>query len=462
MKTWQDFEQATDRIDFIRQALGEYMGSKEYKIALDADQYERQQNTTIRQYIKYIYMQTGARVEDITASNNRIASNFFHRLNTQRCAYSLGNGVSFQTTKEVRDDDGDEYTVDLTKERLGSKFDTVLYNAGYDALIHGVSYIFWNYDQAYEFKMTEFCPLLDEYTGALRGGMRFWSLDWNKKPVTVVLYTEDGYTKYRTKKDASGLELEEYEPQKPYKQQVQQSAIEAETVVGESNYSSLPIVPLYGSKHKQSTLIGLKECIDAYDLIQSGFANDLEDCAEIYWLIADADGMKPRDIQRFREEVKFHHVAISDSENPVTPYTQEIPTTAREAFLQSIRAQMYEDFGALDVHTVAAGATNDHIDAAYQPLEENADDFEYQIIECVQQILALIGIEDTPQFKRNRISNQKEQVEMLAMVADKLDEETFLSKLPFITVDEVKKILKAKDAESDSRFDTEEEEQPEV
>ena len=111
---------------------------------------------------------------------------------------------------------------------------------------------------------------------------------------------------------------------------------------------------------------------------------------------------------------------------------------------------------------MAAGATNDHIDAAYQPLDENADDFEYQIIECVQQILALIGIDDTPQFKRNRISNQKEQVEMLAMVADKLDEETFLSKLPFISVDEVKKILKAKDAESDSRFDTEEEEQPEV
>ena len=56
----------------------------------------------------------------------------------------------------------------------------------------------------------------------------------------------------------------------------------------------------------------------------------------------------------------------------------------------------------------AAAQTATQIDAAYQPLDENADDFEWQIIDFVQQILALMGIEDTPVFKRNRITTQME------------------------------------------------------
>ena len=107
------------------------------------------------------------------------------------------------------------------------------------------------------------------------------------------------------------------------------------------------------------------------------------------------------------------------------------------------------------MHTVAAGATNDHIDAAYQPMDENADDFEYQIIEAVQNIGYILGIDEddcTPIFKRNRISNQKEQVDMLAIEAQWLDTETVITKLPNVTVDEVKDILDRKAKEDLDRF----------
>ena len=450
MKTYQDFEKADNIIDFIKQAINEYQASDEYKIALIADDYERQQNTTIRNYIKYLYTQTGRQVVDFTAANNKIASNFFHRLNTQRCAYSLGNGISFTNTQQVTDENGTR-TVDTTKATLGLAFDSTVYSAAYYALIHRISYTFWNHDRGYVFPMTEFCPLWDEYDGRLRAGIRFWSLDWQNKPATVVLYTEDGYTKYRTREGGNGLDIEEYEPQKAYLQRVTVSEADGEEVVGESNYGSLPIVPMWGSKHKQSTLVGMRDAIDSYDLIMSGFANALEECAEIYWIIGNAMGMNDADVARFRDKLKMTHMAVADIENSsVTPYTQEVPTNARDTFLKNIRAQIYEDFGALDVHTVAAGATNDHIEAAYQPMDEEADDFEYQIIQYVRQILALIGIDDMPQFKRNRISNQYEQTQMVMMAADKLDDETLLNKLPFISVDEVQKVLANRDAEATS------------
>ncbi|MBP5728141.1 MAG: phage portal protein, partial [Clostridia bacterium] len=129
--------------------------------------------------------------------------------------------------------------------------------------------------------------------------------------------------------------------------------------------------------------------------------------------------------------------------------------------IDSLRAQIYEDYGGLDVHTIAAGATNDHIDAAYQPMDEEADDFEYQVIKAVRGILSIIGIDDMPIFKRNRISNSKEQVEMVMLTANYLDRETVLKKLPFLTVDEVENVLKNADAENESRFSLEEEQEEE-
>lgn len=436
MKTFQDYQNAPDKLDFIRQAINDHLNSEVYKIAVTADEYERQQNTTIRSYVKYLYTQTGQKVVDFTATNNKLCNNFFHRLNTDRCAYSLGNGITLEQ--------------DGVKEKLGKDFDTDLYNAGYYALIHGVCYAFWNKDTMHLFPVTQFCPLYDEDDGRLRAGIRFWSLDWGNKPVEAVLYTEEGYIRYRTKPGSKGLDLVEYQPLRAYKQEIAYTAADGDEIVGESNYGSLPIIPLYGSRRKQSTLIGMRDKLDAYDLIQSGFANDLQDCAEIYWIISNAMGMTDPDMNRFRDRIKLNHIAVADTENsPVTPYTQEIPYQARKAFLDDIRNSLYEDFGDLDVHTVAAGDTNDHIDAAYQPMDEEADDFEYQIITFVRQLLSLLGVDDIPKFKRNKISNQKEQTEMVLSAYGEgvIDRQTAVEKLSWITVDEVDAILERMDAQ---------------
>lgn len=451
MLTYQDFlEQREDVSGFIAKAINQHISSDDYQIAERADRYDRQKNDTIYNYVRTIFTSTGSEVVDFTAANNRIASNFFNRLNTQRCTYSLGNGVSFSDHKEQRIVDGVQTTVDMTKELLGKTFDTDLKNLAYYALIHGVSFGFWNLDRLYVFPLTEFVPLWDEETGALKAGIRFWQLE-KDKPMTAVLYEEDGYTKFVGKREAGNLAI--VEAKRGYKVNFRHTEADGDEVIGYDNYGALPIVPCWGSRLHQSTLVGVQRAIDSFDLIRSGFANDLTDCAQIYWILSNCSGMTEPELARFRDRLKIQHLAVVDTDNSgVTPYTQEIPYNARQVYLDSIRAGIYEDFGGLDVHTIAAGATNDHIDAAYQPMDENADDFEYQIIQFVQQILALMGIEDTPVFKRNRISNQMEQVQMVAMESNWLDEETILQKLPNITVDEVPGILARRTNENASRF----------
>lgn len=458
MKTFQDFQTAVSQgrlLQFISDAIYEHRNSDAYKIAVDADEYDAQRNVTINETVKKIYDMTGAVVNDDTVSSNHIASNFFHRLNTERCTYSLGNGVTFKK--------------DGIKEKLGDKFDTDLFSMGKLALRHGVAYGFWNIDRLHVFPFTQFVALNDEADGTLRAGIRYWCLEWNRRPVYAVLYEEDGYTKYQSKGGKSGLTLEELEAKRAYKLTVAHTEAGGDEVIGEENYSSLPIVPLYANEQHQSTLVGMRAAIDAYDLIQSGFANNITDCAEIYWLIGNALGMTatgagesddPNDagkpsvaLRRYMENLRRYHVAVADTDNStVTPYTQDIPYAARGAFLAGIKAQIYTDYGALNPDTVEAGnITATQIRAAYQAQDEEADAFEYYIIEFVQQILRLQGLDGTPVFNRNRMANESEQTQMVMNAAQYLDDETVLKKLPFVTVDEIDGILANKYAENRAR-----------
>lgn len=447
MLTYQDFEKVQNKTElsvFVGKVISEHKASEEYKTAVIADEYDAERNSTILEFVKTIFTSTGVRLKNETASNMKLTSNFFARLNTQRCTYSLGNGVTFQK-KNI-------------KEKLGGNADKLIKDAGYFALIHRLSFLYWVGDHIHVFKLTEFAPLWDENTSALSAGVRFWQLDENK-PLMATLYTADGYMEFVSEHGGTGELTARGDELTPYRMTVQTSAAVNREVETANNYSGLPVVPVWGSRLRQSTIVGMRSKIDAYDLVQSGFANDMQDCAQIYWLISGAGGATEKELSNFRERLLYRHIAaINGDDITVTPYTQEIPYNAREALLTRIKAQIYEDFGGLDVHTVSAGATNDHIDAAYQPLDENADDFEYQIIEAVQGLLALQGVnaEDaTPQFKRNRISNQREQVEILMMEAEYLDEETILNKLPNISNEEVAEILKKKSAEELGRFNTE-------
>ena len=185
----------------------------------------------------------------------------------------------------------------------------------------------------------------------------------------------------------------------------------------------------------------------------SGFANDLSDCAQLYWLVENHGGMDDNDLAMSLDRLKLNHIANVDTQagGKVALYTAEPPYQARQAFLTDMRARIYDDFG-VSTHTVSAGATNDHIDMAYQSMDDNAADFEHWVSDAIMQLLDLQGIEDVPVFRRNRISNLKEQVDVIVQEAAWLDHSTILRKLPNITPDEAQAILGATDAEDMARL----------
>lgn len=434
MLTYQDFLRAGNKENFIIELISEHKTSKQYHVAVDAENYNRQQNTTIMKYQKFLYKLTGQKIVDTISPNYKMASNYLNRFITQLNQYLLGNGATF--------------TDETTKEKLGVDFDTQLQKAGRSALIEGVSFGFWDFDKLRVFKLIEFAPLYDEENGSLRAGARFWQLD-NDKPMRVTFYEEDGYTEYIYK---IGEEIEVIKPKTTYKQIVKYTAISGEEIYQGENYPNFPIVPFYANPERQSELVGIREQIDAYDLIKSGFANDL-DGHMLYWILENAGGMDDPDIARLIERMKTLGAVISDEDAQVKMQQLDIPYESRIAYLDRLEEDLYKDFGALKVDIISSSATTaTQINAAYLPLDCKTDQYEYECIEFVRNILKLQGIEDIPQFKRNKIANQSEATTMILQASNYLDDETVLKHLPFLSPDEIETILKNKEKEEAERF----------
>lgn len=440
MKTYQDFLEVAEksdreRMEFVLSAINNHKDSDLYKQAVIAKEYDAHRNVTIANFQKLLYTLNGKVIPDNYSPNYKLRSNFFANFITQETQYLLGNGVTLKKEEN--------------KAKLGAGFDTRLQEAAHDALVGGVSYGFWNLDHLEVFDVTEFVPLLDEENGTLRSGIRFWQV-CTSKPLRATLFEPDGFTQYIRR---SGEEMMILEPKRGYVAVEATSEIDGTELLAYQNYPGFPIIPMYGNLAKQSELVGQREAIDCYDLIKSGFANTVDDASVIYWTISNAGGMDEIDMARFKESMRRIGVGLVDDDGAkAEAHTITIPVEAREALLSRISDDLYRDFQMLDVTKLQGGQkTATEINAAYQPMDNKVDQFEYCVIDFLQALFKIVGIEDEPSFTRSKVTNQLEQTQMVLLAANYLDDETILNKLPWLTQEEVAEILKRKAAEDIER-----------
>ncbi len=417
IKTYQDYlkisERDQKRAEFVRSVINEHRNSQAYKTAVIGNDYDTQRNTTIMQYQKVLYDMAGRAYVDQFSANYKIPSNFFHRFVAQETQTLLGNGVTWQGN---------------AGERLGKDFDTKLVTLAHAALVEGCSFGFFNLDHVDVFRLTEFAPLYDEETGALRAGVRFWQID-STKPLRATFYQENGYTDYlwdnKNTPPAPWTKIDDgvyMTTPSAYMVTVAQSEAGGTEILDMMNYPSFPIVPLWGNQAHLSEIVGIRPGIDAYDLIKSGFANDLDN-AQVYWLLHNTGGMDDADLAQFLDRLRTVHAATVDDDagTGVDVHTVEIPSAARETLLDRIRADLYEDYMALDTKRIAGGAvTATQIRASYEAFDSKVTGLEYCVIAFIQELLKLAGIEDTPTFTRSRIINTMEEVQAVTIAAQYL------------------------------------------
>ena len=459
MQTYQDllFVKDTDkaRIEFVRKCISDYMSSEMYTTAVVADQYFKKRNTTIVNYEKLITTITGDKVPDKWSANHKVVSGFFKRFVTQQVQFLLGNGTSW----------------DKASDPFGEEFDNRLQEIAKNALIGGIAYGFWDLDKLTVFKASEFVPLWDEETGALRAGVRWWQIDTNK-PLRATLYEEDGYTDYiwnrRIDENTTNPEGEILNQKRGYIVNQKTSEIDGTEIVDFTNYAGFPIIPMWGNPEHQSELIGIRDGIDEYDIIKNGYGNDLDN-AQLFWIIKGAGGMDDTDLVHFLERVKMTHAAAPADGQDVEAKTIEIPYEAREKLLDRIEKDLYRDYMALNTDDLSSrNATATEIKAAYAPLDNKADDFEYQILDFIKNLMLIAGVDNKATFTRSYILNVQEEVTTVISAASFTGDEYTTEKVLTILGDgdKAEEIIKQQEADEIARFSEvneepeEEEEQP--
>lgn len=443
MKTYQDFLEVAeksdrDRMEFVLAAINDHKNSDLYQQAKIAREYDEHRNVTIITVQKLLYTLSGKAIPDNYSANYKLRSAFFPIFMRQETQYLLSNGVILKNAEN--------------KKRLGRKFDNQIQDLARSALVGGVAYGFWNLDHLEVFTALEFVPLLDEENGSLRAGIRFWQVAANK-PLRATLYEPDGFTQFIRR---SGKEMEILAPKRGYISVEASSEVDGTEILEYQNYPGFPIIPMYGNRARQSELVGQREAIDCYDLIKSGFADTVDDASIIYWTISNAGGMDEIDMARFKETMRRIGVGLVDDDGAkAEAHTLTIPVEAREALLSRLSDDLYRDFQMLDTTKIQGGQkTATEITAAYQQMDNKVDEFEYCVGDFLYQLFALIGIDDDPTFTRSKIVNQLEQTQMVLLAASYLDDETILSKLPWLTQEEIANILKRKSAEELERYST--------
>lgn len=440
MITYQDMQKKLTSgmtlVDFVKEVITDHKNKPDYRLAEVAKEYNEHRNVTISQYQKLLYTVSGQAMPDPYAANYKLKTNQFNRLVTQLNQYLLGNGAKWGNDK--------------TAEALGENFDVKLQDAGEIALVQKVAYCFWNKDHMDVFSYLEFAEIPDEEDGSIKAGVRFWQLE-NSKPLRATLYEMDGYTEFMWK-DGKGDIIAK---KRPYILKLRGTNVDGMEIYDGENYPGFPIVPFWGNKYKQSEFVGMRENIDAYDLIKSNYADTVDDCSEIFWLISNAGGMDDVDIQEFMQKLKTTHVANVDDGQSVQAQTVNIPVEARETLLDRLRSDIYEDFMGLDTKNVADGAvTATQIKFGYEPMNAKTDKYEYCVLDFLKRFLEIAGITDKATFTRSTIVNTTEEIQTVLSAAQYLSQEYVTEKILTLLGDgdKVDDVLKAMDGEDMDRF----------
>ncbi len=445
--TYQDWLQMGGGPENARKIVGGYKASAFFLHALEANRYFIGENPTLDE--KYqLQIRTREKketdgetiryAEKAKVPGNRVPSSFLRRFVCQQNQFLLGNGVTLKDSAQ--------------KDRLGHGFDVKMQQIGEEALLHGVSYGYWNLDRlecisAARDPLSGCVGLLDELTSGVSVAIQFWQLS-EKRPLYMRIFEPDGVTVYSYFDAKYTVE----QPKRAYKQMIRRDAL-GESVVGGESYGALPVIPLYANdEHRSELTASIKAKIDAYDRITSDFVDNLDRANDVYWVLNNFGGSVDQALQVVQEinELKVA-MSVSDgtSSSSAEPQTIEVPYLARQTALELLEKALYCDFMALSMAELTGGSlTNVAIQTAMTNLNLKCDHYEWQCFEFVQQILSLLGI-DTEEitFQRQQIVNKSETVQDIYIMRSDIDRQTALKLNPYISQDDIPGILEALDAE---------------
>lgn len=443
--------------------------------AKEAERYYKGEND-IKHKIKKQYTKDSndrPKHNPLRKADNRIANNYYNFLVDQKIDYLLGNPIVF--------DLGSERSNKALNNILGNNFMKQLQHVGINASNCKVGWLhLWKQVTNRDFDATgdpvtetelKFGVIDSKQIKAEWGGP--FNHDLLAVRRTYEMTDEEGKTweiteywdkekcySYKKESEAANASLIENDCYLDYNLETGEMEPTNEYVHG---FDEVPFIAFFNNQFHLNDLKAIKGYIDSYDLIYSGYVDDLEDVAEIVFVLENLGDTPLDDFMRnLKDKAAVKVINNEDTKTDIRTLTIDIPVDARNALLNTARKNIFEQGRGVDPMPESYGNTSgEALKYMYANLALKAKatqiEFEVSIDRFIKLICRDRGIPFIEPIKQtwtpNRINNDTEVINNIKNSYGIISLKTLLENHPFVnTVEEELKRLEEEQQEKDKQI----------
>jgi len=480
------FQEPKNLTDYIKNFISDFESSRKRKEMKEAKAYYRSKNIEIMNRTFYVYAEdeqgNPRRIKDPYKANNKLPSGFFKILVDQKINYLLGNDMAIET------DDKDELQEIIDPENLQYKLRKTAKDASKKSV--GWLQLYVDNEGNFGYKKIDSEQVIPVYKpnnkDELEFVIRYYKIrvlnDKNEMvSVNRVEVWDEEEVAFFQENFADNLYyiLEpEYMAEdsaftRPYENP--RYHFQRELVINQTTHERedlawgrVPFVPLYNNDEEDTDLNPIKAFIDAYDLINSDFVNNLEDHVDVHWVLK---GYQGENLTDFLDMVKKYHAIKVAHDGEVRQETTDIPTEARKTDIKQLERDIFKfGQGVNPLEFDSGNVTNVMIKARFALLDLKCDQFEDKVQETLRRFFEFVNryreIEGQEpieiksiNFDRSMIMNKKEMLDANKDQHGHISEPTRLANHPY--VDDVEKEQGLMDEDIMDRIDLDNVEMPE-
>lgn len=362
-------------------------------------------------------------VKDTSRANHKMPSGFAKKTIMQKVSYSINDKLTVTQDEDIYKEVFKDWKNQLKKTGLMAS-QTI-----YEAWLPYIE------DEQLKFKRIPGNQLIVDFETHAKEQEKSVIRYYKKDDVEIAeLYTDENVTVFHKDEIWELVEIREH-----ITRELTDSMGNVMSSTSES-WGVIPLIILYNNDELETDVKPIKPLIDVFDIINSDFANNIDDFQEIFTVIRGYSGSRADEVLSLIKKLGGVNV---DGDGDVDYKQGKIPTEARTKMLDIIRDLIYETAMAVDVKKIAAGnATNNTIAAMYEDLNMKASTFEQELQKFFRKFNVIINryFEITGQstrvdgelvFDRTMLVNQKEmaeqnkiEAETLVIISGLLDDET--------------------------------------
>ena len=471
-----NFKLLTDKLIIDTERISDLITEdikSEHKIAMidGVNYYNNIQD--IEELVKYYYIEQ-VKVKDEISANNTLSHPFHKILVDQKSSYIVGNPITLGV--DVGDPENpDELTPEETKEKdTAIEFSNLIdkYNTtNFDDLIHdwvqgssnkATEWIHFYINAAGDLNTIivpseQLIPIYDtQYENELVYMIRYYVYDYIDESFnTTKRYKVEWWSKTQVEYFVQiDNELFVHDPDYLVNPSSHWRSFNTKNPKEkrDNNWEKVPFVCLKNNTELNTDLHPIKILMDSYDKVKSGWCNDLEDFQELVLILRGYSPLSSEaqsgmsELAVFLQNLKTHKVISVDNEGGVDALKAEIPTEAKEKFLQITRKEIFYFGEGVDIDSDKFGNNPSGISLKflYGSLDLKAnrtirkltialDDYMWFLVFWInfKEKKQFESTEIKYTFNKSLIFNEKEKIESVNLSAD-ISERTRLENHPWV------------------------------